>query len=495
MGKALLLLVLGAGLALSQQLYTAFLNESATGEDQVEHQQNIIAQEIAASAFNMGMGIVRSHGEDFRRGSRDLNGADNAGRSGTFTTGRFAGGSYTVHSEVLTGQSVRVVAKGYFGKETDAATGEETWAAEHTMHDEYVVPMLTARQDGAIKVSFMESQAGYCSAVFYQAFTKDMPEGFVPEPVMLFAPDNRDRRTARPAQQILVAADTQMNFFIGVDENCSLRLPAATPECLVRAIARNWTFKAKQFDHVHTAMVVQAGKLDQAREDIWGIIEQNPSDRQRWRVGWEDIHNTAWDNPASRDPLNSLQALKMLGYGGKGWMDADANGYRKLKDFGNRPDFSDQVIEIQVVSARDPAFHTMQVEDNQVRENCGEPEEEVIEVETPSQPSDPDGGSDGGSNDGGSDGGSETGSEGGTTTGGSTEPETSHDPLTSYACECTKNNTNDKTPILHRPPGNESNEKLLCLPPTAIKKHQRQHNDIFPTCNARAEIQKKNKKK
>ena len=478
MGKALLIIVIGAGLALSQQLYTAFLNESATGEDQVEYQQNIIAREIAASAFNLGMGVVRAHGENVQRGSRDLNGSSNAGRSGTYTTGRFAGGYYTVKSELTSGHSVRVIATGYFGKGTDPDTGEVTWAAEHTMHDEYRVPVLTARSDGLIDVSFLESQAGYCSAVFYQAFTTDMPEGYVPEAVMLFAPDNRDRTTARPAQQIFVAAGTQMNFFIGVDQNCSMRLPPITPECVVRAYAQNYTFNAAHFDHIHSALTVEAGKLDQAKEDIWGIIEQNPDDRQRWRVGWEDIHNTSWDAVTSRNPVTSLQALKMLGYDGIGWNEADSKGYRLLRDFGGRPDFSDQVIEIQVISARDPNFHGKQQAARAQRQSCGEPDDEDdIDTESPSEPETP------------SEPEPESPSE--PETPSEPEPEPS-DPLTDYACQCTQNNTNDKTPILHRPPGNESNEQLLCLPTPAIRTHQRKHNDIFPTCQARQEIQNRN---
>ena len=475
MGKALLIIVLGAGLALSQQLYTAFLNESATGEDQVAYQQDTIAREIAASAFNLGMGVVRSHGENVQLGSRELNGSGNAGRSGTFTTGRFAGGRYTVHSELTSGHSVRVVATGYFGKEVDPETGEETFAAEFTMHDEYRVPVLTARSDGLIDVSFLESQAGYCSAVFYQAYTTDMPEGFVPEAVMLFAPDNRDRTTARPAQQIFVEAGTQMNFFIGVDTNCSMRLPADTPECSVRQYARNYTYNPAHFDYVHSALTVEAGQLDQAQEDIWGIIEQNPADRQRWRIGWEDIHDTSWDDVASKDPVTSLQALKMLGYQGTGWNDADIYGYRLLEDYGGRPDFSDQVIEVQVISARDPNFHGKQQSAQERAQNCGEPIPTLIDVETITP-------TDGGTPTGGT-------TTGGTTTGGSTTDPTPQDPLTQFACACTKNNTVDKTPILHRPPGNESNEQLLCLPPTAIKTHRRQHNDIFPTCSARSAIQ------
>ena len=505
MGKALLIIVLGAGLALAQQLYTAFLNEGATGKDQTEYQEETIAREIAASAFNLGMGVVRAHREDVQSGAIDLNGPGNAGRSGTYATGRFAGGRYEVRAELTSPHSIRVIATGYFGRSVNPTTGQEDWSASFTMHDDYLVPSILApNTDGLINVRFLESQAGYCSAVFYQAYTPDMPEGFVPEPVMLFAADNRDRKTARPAQQIKVVAGTRMNFLIGVDQNCSLRL-TTVDECEIRSYAQNYTYKVTDFDYVHSALVVEAGSLDDAREDIWSIVEQHPTNRQRWRIGWEDIHNTDWDNPASNDPATSLQALKRLGYFGTGWPDQDANLYRLLRDYGSRPDFSDQVIEVSVVAATSSSFVTEQNKEEDEKKKCGETEGEVIGQEKPTTGGSTSGGStSGGSTSGGStDGGGSTGgggstdggsTDGGSSDGGSSTADDSSDPLTQFACGCTKNNTNNKTPILHRPPGNESNEQLLCLPPPAVDTHRKQHNDVFPTCRARQEIKNKNKK-
>ena len=470
MGKALLIIVLGAGLALAQQLYTAFLNEDATGKDQTEYQEETIAREIAASAFNLGMGVVRAHGENVQNGAIDLNGAGNKGRSGTYASGRFAGGRYEVRAQLTSPHSIRVVATGYFGRRVNPATGQEDWSAAFTMHDEYRVPVMTARTDGIVRVEFLESQAGYCSAVFYQAYTPDMPAGYVPEPVMLFAADNRDRKTARPGQNIFVEAGTQMNFLIGVKQNCT---PPPADECVVRDYVQNYTFKATDWNHVHSALIVEAGSLDEAREDIWGLVEQHPNDRQRWRVAFEDIHNKDWDNAALKDPAKSLQALKTLGYYGTGWPEQDANLYRLLRDFGNRPDFSDQVIEVRVVSARSAEFKTMQETEAAERQKCGEPSPDPIAPETPTSPT------------------TSTPTTGGTTGSGTTT--TPDDPLTEFACKCTENNTNDKTPILHRPPGNESNEQLLCLPPTAIDTHKKQHNDVWPTCRARKEIKNQNK--
>ena len=173
------------------------------------------------------MGELRAFGEEVHAGTIALNGPNNRGRSGTYSTGRFTGGSYTVKAQLTSGHSVRVVATGTFGE------------ASYTMHDEYRVHVLTAREGGIVDVSFIESMAGYCSAVYYQAYTLDMEEGEEPEPIMLFAPDNRDRSVARPARMIWVEPGTQMNFFIGVDKNCSTRPTKEMPTCQARAHARN----------------------------------------------------------------------------------------------------------------------------------------------------------------------------------------------------------------------------------------------------------------
>ena len=460
MGKALLVLVLGSGLILTKQLYGTQQNEERTSKDQRAYQEEVIAREIAASAFNVGMGEIRAFGEDLQAGSRALNGPTNAGRSGTYASGRFSGGSYTVKARLTSGHSVRVVATGRFGE------------ASYTMHDEYRVYVMTARKGGIVDVSFLESQAGYCSAVYLQKYTMAMEEGEEPEPILLFPPDNRDRATARPAKLIWVEPGTQLNFFIGVDQDCSTRPEKNMPTCQARANARNNKVKLSDYDYVHSALEVSAGELDQAQESIWGLVEQRPGTRNIWRVGWEDIHDVSWNKPTSDDPTKSLQALKAFGYDGLGWNEADGWGYRLLRDFGGRPDFSDQVIEVGVISPDDPNYQAKLEEYRAQQEACGEEpdplpqeaEEPAGEPEAPEPTPTP------------------------TPTPEPTpepEPAPAFDPgpYNAYACGCTKNNTkNNKNPLIHRPPGNESNEQFLCLPDPATETHLERHNDVRLTC-------------
>ncbi|WP_198948739.1 hypothetical protein [Rubrivirga sp. SAORIC476] len=474
MGKALLVLVLGSGLILTKQLVSTQESEARTSKDQRAYQEEVIAREIAASAFNVGMGELRAFGEEVHAGTIALNGPNNRGRSGTYSTGRFTGGSYTVKAQLTSGHSVRVVATGTFGE------------ASYTMHDEYRVHVLTAREGGIVDVSFIESMAGYCSAVYYQAYTLDMEEGEEPEPIMLFAPDNRDRSVARPARMIWVEPGTQMNFFIGVDKNCSTRPTKEMPTCQARAHARNNTVRLSDFDYIHSALVVSAGNLGEVEEDIWAYVEQKPGARDTWRIGWEDIHNTSWDNPTSTDPRNSLQGLKIYGYDGTGWPDANADGYRLLRDYGSRPDLSDQVIEVHVIRPSDAEYQETVDSYHDQQDECGEVEDEVPDLPDPTTEPDPD-----------------TDPDPDTTPDPDPnptpdpdpepEPEPDTDPddddndaYNDYACSCTKNNTkNNKNPVLHRPPGNESNEQLLCLPDPATRTHLRQHNDIVLSCTVR----------
>ena len=481
MGKALLLIVLGSSVILANQLYNTTETEARTAKDQNEHREDVIAREIAASAFNVGMGEMRPYGAEVYKGAAHLNGTDNKGRSGTYSTGRFAGGSYTVRAEPLTPHSARIVATGTFGD------------AEFTMHDDYDINVLTVtRGGGYVDVKFLQSLAGYCSAVFYQAYTTEMAEGTVPEVQMLFPPSNRKtyekNPDARPVQTIYVEEGTQMNFFIAVTKSSAICEPPPVPKdvCKVRADARDADLSNTPYDHIHYALDVEAGKLDQAQESIWGFVEQHPDNPQRWRIAWEDLHRTDWDSTGSTNPATSLQALKQFGYDELGWREADVWGYRQLIDYGDRPDFSDQVIEVTVVSTRDPNYFQKQTEARYQQYKCGESiDQPIVEDPPPGTPADVvdkhneiENAIDANSAQ------------------QDDNPEVEDDALATFACDCTKNDTQThKRAVLHRPPGNESNEQLICIASSAVEPHFEHHNDVFPTCTTRRNVRRNNGKK
>ena len=106
MGKALLILVMGGSAVLARQLYNTTETETRTNAEQTSYQEEVIAREIAASAFNVAMGEIRSFGEDVKTGAHTFNGS--AGKqSGTYADGRFAGGSYETYAELTSGHSVQ----------------------------------------------------------------------------------------------------------------------------------------------------------------------------------------------------------------------------------------------------------------------------------------------------------------------------------------------------------------------------------------------------
>ncbi len=465
MGKALIMIVLGAGIILTQQFWSTRLTEDETSEDRRDYQETVISREIAASAFNVAMGEIRAYGEDLKTAVEDFNGTTE-GRSGVFLTGRFSGGTYETTSHLTSGHSVRVVAKGVFD------------GAEFVMHDEYRVPVLVAREEGIVEITPQPTMPGRCSAVFYQAYPLNADAADLPEPEMIYASSASSRVGDSALQSVYVTAGTQMNFFIAVDAGCVMQFSSSTTECGARLEAANYSFDASDWNEIHWALDVDPTRVDQAEEAPWAFVEQDAGDRQSWRISWEDTHD--WNAPTEASPSSSVQALKRLGYGGNGWSLSGSAAYVSLTDLGaSAPDFADQSIMVAVYGIGNPNYHGKQQSTLTRQKHCGETYDQPV-----------DGNDYDVDNDGVAD----------------VEPNTSSDPtmpdddvLTEFACDCTSNGTKDhKTAILHRPPGNESNEQLICIGTPAVDDHFDNHNDVFPTCegrrNVRANNARKNKK-
>lgn len=466
MGKALILIVLGAGIILAKQLYNSAEGGNRTATDQRNYQEQLLAREIATSAFNVGMGEIRSHGNEIRAAVTAFNGPLNAGRTGTFKSGKYAGGTYTVRAEQTSGHSVRLIATGFYGAYQKG--GETLYRGEFTMHDEYRVNVLIAREKSVVDVRFIESMAGHCSAIFYQAYPPGTPVGARPDPVLVYSPDKRDRR-AEPARAIIVLPGTQMNFFIAVDQNCSERQPAMS-DCQGRAYATNYALDLTKynadgtaksgalFDHLHYALEVEAGHLDQVTEAVWGLVEQNPSSNQRWRIAWEDIHNSSWDKPGGDSPTTSLQALKRLGYDGLGWVASEpATGYALLRDYGSRPDFSDQVVEVTLTPTSSADGQARIAAERAALTACGQPVPPEFQPDPEPTPTTT----------------TTTSTDGGTTP---TTTSTSSTPPESDGPTCRCQGKDKKVALMHRPPGNESNEHVICISVNGLNGHKN-HND------------------
>jgi len=396
MGKALLIMVLGSSLILAKQYFSNQNTERESRQDQVSYEEEVLAREIARSAFNFAMGMARENPNALDAAVTAIHSADGvangAAGADTMYAGTARGGQFRVEAVAQTGHTLRVTATGFYGGSFNTAgryvkrlpNGREVPAATYTMSDSYRIRVLQVREDGELNTSFLSSVAGYCSAVFMQEFRD---EQLLSTRMVFTAGHNRDGAT--PTSRFYVQAGTQLNFFIGVDQNCSTEPASSATACTIRTTMFNYTFNASQYnsdgvrrqssydyEYVHNALDVPVQALDRAEESPWALVEQHPSDRQRWRIAWEDIHTTSWNNPTGNDPRSSLQALKRQGYDtnndgrGEGWATRDGNGYRRLIE-GNL-DVNDQAIQVSMSPfANDAARESLRQAMLTERQTCG----------------------------------------------------------------------------------------------------------------------------
>ncbi len=463
MGKALLILVLGAGLLLA--IAQVGTNESLvrTSAQQGQYGNEVVAREIARSGFNVAMGLARQYGSDIYAAVTAINGGNGELRR------EHQGGEYVVEAFTSDGFTINVRSTGYFGGEW--VNGEYVGGGTHVMQDRYQVPVLRAKTCSTLHARYIESEAGYCSGVYLQRHLPGATE--LSEPEMIFPVGHNGDNTELRVDKT-IAPGTQMDFFIGVDENCSER-PSNPRTYDVEA----HVFDERDYNHIHHGIEYPFESFEFINESIWSFINQHPTNNQKWRIGWEDQHILRWDNENSTDPRNSLQALKRYGYDGIGWPVTDANGYPDLRDYGDRPDFSDQVIEVWLEpipyanwpqSCHD-AMAAIQNDDDTDPDPGGGEEPGDGGGEEPG-----DGGETGGGDDDGGGGEYEGGgSEGGEEGGGSSEP-----PAPACACP-SGNNNNKKIAVMHYPPGNPGNAHIVCINQNGWNGHKN-HDRDYITC-------------
>lgn len=453
MGKALLIIVLGAGVVLARLAFSSEVTAVSTAKVQAEFNETVIAREIARSGFNTAMAMIRSHGANIDAGVLAVMG------SGGGLTGTDRGGEYVVTAYTTSGHSVKVVATGRYGRYTDAQ-GQVRWRAEHVMEDAYRVPVMVANQLSQLEVESLVPGGAYCAAIYLEQFIPNGAGGYthVP-PRMIFASDNRQQRALRlPIREIIVPG-TQLNFHMAVDQSCRVRPSYSHNDtCAWRANLQNTLVTDSRFNYVRAALDVPNAQVHLGQESIWSMIEQHPDSSQVWRIGWEDLWRPDWDNPTSNDPRNSLQATKRLGYYGNGWTQRDANGFRLVRDFGNQPDMEDQLIRVRLRPVTVQRAHQILNERDAslVACNLTPPARPAIPA-LPIFAPDPDPATDSGS-------------------GGSTATAPGPDGSNGITCNCGRG----KVGVMHRPPGNEANEHIICIAqPAVVNAHLRNHNDYI----------------
>ncbi len=336
MGKFVVLLATAAILGTGMALFQVDRSSVATDEKQAERQAQIIAREIARTGHNIMVSKARKlQVENPDTPLEDIVEMIN-GEQGQGIDGEHGGGYYNARLILTSAATFAVESVGTFQlnehEVTSVRSEESGFLADGTLE----VP-----SPSILQLEFLESMAGYCSAIYVQRLVPSTVGGVTifteGTPELAFVPgNNRDGDTTSPSDFILNPGE-RVNFILAVDAdfNCERRgqdIPITDPSF-------NYTRNALDNDiDVET---------DDLQEGKYAMIQEKPGEPGVWRIAFEDLYFS--DSKLADVKENSYGGRRWRRgtYGGSGWHDTDSNGYWRLRDYGDRPDFSDQVIEIE----------------------------------------------------------------------------------------------------------------------------------------------------
>lgn len=337
MGKATLLLAFLALFAGGSILYQSQRSSVEADNRQSDRDEEVLAREIARSGHNLIMSRARElHVQDPTRSVYEIvssvNGANGAVEQD------YQGGSYKAWLVSTSPSTVSAISVGTFG---NAQHRMQTASADGSVGGPTMPDVLEVEVPSELKVTFLQSVAGYCSAVYLERILPDVPKKDQPEPELIFAPGN-NRDGAAAHYTATLEPGTRMNFILAVDAdfNCEKR-NVAVP-------ITHWTF-----DYTRPALITDVEELVDLQEGKYALIQKKPNqlpgDDPKWRIAFEDlIFSDAKLSDVKANGYGKENGWNGRTFGGKGWSEVDANGYYRLRDYGNMPDFDDQVIEIQL---------------------------------------------------------------------------------------------------------------------------------------------------
>ena len=414
MGKAALLLVAALSVVGTSLVLSLNDTDQRAQLDQSEYSADILAREIARSAYNGAMADANRQGTDIQAaleavGARTTVDCQAKAAVCYRSEGAMQGGRYVVEARQTGGNGIEIYAAGYYEyttPDTDTPGQMKRLEKQHVINESQSVDVLEvdpSGDGGQLKIEFVDSRAGYCSAIFLQRTLPGVAEENQPAIEMVYAPGKNRNGSRNVGYETDLAPGTQMNFGIGVDNNCgsgsrpthhpALRMNAAKallatqdpdgedPDYgakLLKAEMDSYVFREDDWAWVHWALDGSALRDGSPTEAPWGMVEVDPKNNQRWRIAFEDIHswNLASDHPDYNKPDKSLWATKRFGYDinndgvGDGWKDLtgefivplagspgeytvetrnEPDGFYDLGNWGSPADYSDQVIFIEVI--------------------------------------------------------------------------------------------------------------------------------------------------
>ncbi len=164
MGKAVLIILagmMGAGMYMVSQTNDT---SHATTIVQTSYQAKLLAREIARSAHDMASRKVQQ-APSYENALASINGRNNDGsvNMAGAMTGDLQGGTYEVQITPVDGQIMRINATGIFD------------GVRETISTYYKKDIMVVSELSTMEVEFVDSMAGYCSAVFLERYIPMLP--------------------------------------------------------------------------------------------------------------------------------------------------------------------------------------------------------------------------------------------------------------------------------------------------------------------------------
>ena len=396
MGKYILLVVAAVMAGSSTLMFQSKTTSLDTDQRQAQRQEKVIARQIARTGYNAVLAKARQHEKMGKKVEQIVNDV------GTLT-GDYQGGTYTARLKKVSPTSYLAQSIGELRSAAGTVNVDGDSLIQHEIEESHrnntmpgasipSTPSMTVSDSSTLDITFIESMAGYCSAIYLQRLIPKTNNGhgnncdgvdssnpgnaphhgddtdssvddecggggaapgngnggngkskyIATTPELVYAPgNNRDGAEANYSRTI--GPNTRLNFILAVDDDY-------TCEREGEAIDINdgsYSYTRKSFSE-------DVSKFGKVHEAPYSLMQENPSQPGTWRVAFEDLifdDEKLWDIKQNGYPSsdNSNQwDNKDKTYGGNGWS-YDSNGYADLRDYGSVPDFSDQVIEVKIV--------------------------------------------------------------------------------------------------------------------------------------------------
>ncbi|MCS3828640.1 hypothetical protein GGP91_000694 [Salinibacter ruber] len=326
MGKFSLLLSLSVVGAVTILAFQGNQTSVDTRERQSLRQGKVIARQIARSGYNSVLSEAHKADGPDKEVGQVVSAVDTV-------QGEYEGGTYKAWLKKISSSAYTAVSVSRFSVADSLVEYRMGGYANNTMK------APTVETPSQLNVTFEQSMAGYCSAVYLKRVKPGTKPENQPDPEMVFPPGN-DRNGASASYEKTIEPGTGLNFILAVDKGCDADYPYDFPG---------------DYDHIQRSFKQDVDKLNTMREAPYGMVEETTiGSSDGWRVSFEDqrVFSEAqlWDikengYPNSHDPNQSDWSQMGKTYGGNGWR-TTPDGLRDLDDYGGVPDFSDQVFKV-----------------------------------------------------------------------------------------------------------------------------------------------------